>query len=320
MRPGHVEVRDESLPTLTDGQVLIRTACSGISGGTEMLAFRGELDGDTTLDESIGALDGTFRYPFRYGYSCVGVVEKSRSELHEGAMVFAFHPHQDAFVVDAREVVGVGAVDPRIATLFPLVETALQITLDAGPRFEETVVVFGLGAVGVLTALLLQRSGARVLAADPQSWRRSVATSLGIESFEPDALPDALASSGRSVPLVIEVSGSPAALRSALPLLAHEGVALVASWYGTKDVSLPLGGDFHRRRLTIRSTQVSTIPAPLSGRWTIEGRRQAAIGLLSELPLDRLATHSFEFGRAQDAYAAIDTGLDGLMHVALGYR
>ena len=64
--------------------------------------------------------------------------------------------------------------------------------------------------------------------------------------------------------LVIEVSGNPAALPDALRLLAHEGTALVASWYGTRDAVLPLGDRFHRRRLTIRSTQVSTIPARLA--------------------------------------------------------
>ena len=51
----------------------------------------------------------------------------------------------------------------------------------------------------------------------------------------------------------------------ALNMLAHEGTLLIASWFGTKPVVLPLGGAFHRRRLTIRSTQVSTVPARLSG-------------------------------------------------------
>ncbi len=122
------------------------------------------------------------------------------------------------------------------------------------------------------------------------------------------------------MPLVIEVSGNPDALRSALGLLAHEGVALVASWYGAKEVSLPLGGDFHRRRLTIRSTQVSTIPARLTDRWTPARRRAVVVDLLTELPLDVLTTHTFPFDRAGDAYAAIDGALPGLIHAALGYE
>ena len=98
-------MRPEELPPLQDGHVLVRTIVSGISGGTEMLAYRGELDPALPVDETIGALGGTFRYPFRYGYSCVGVVEESRSDLEEGTIVFAFHPHRDLCVTGASGVV-----------------------------------------------------------------------------------------------------------------------------------------------------------------------------------------------------------------------
>jgi hypothetical protein len=42
------------------------------------------------LDDRIESLDGTFTYPFRYGYACVGEAD--------GQPVFAFHPHQNQFV------------------------------------------------------------------------------------------------------------------------------------------------------------------------------------------------------------------------------
>jgi threonine dehydrogenase-like Zn-dependent dehydrogenase len=121
------------------------------------------------------------------------------------------------------------------------------------------------------------------------------------------------------VSLVIESSGNPAALAAALPLLAHEGTVLVASWYGTQPVALALGAEFHRRRLTIRSTQVSTIPARLADRWTIARRRGAVCSLLAELDLDAVGTHTFAFEEAGEAYAALDRGDDGLIHAALGY-
>ncbi len=182
--------------------------------------------------------------------------------------------------------------------------------------------VLGLGAVGALTSLLLQRAGAHVLAVEPRDWRRSAADDLGVMAVAPEALPSALQADGRQklVPLVVDAAGSPDALRGALSLLAHEGTVLVASWYGTKEVTLPLGAEFHRRRLTIRSTQVSTIPAHLASRWNPETRRRAVIELLGELPLDRLATHTFPFEEAGEAYAAIDAGTEGLIHAALGYR
>jgi 2-desacetyl-2-hydroxyethyl bacteriochlorophyllide A dehydrogenase len=311
--PGRVEISSEALAPLLDGEVLVRTTFSGISSGTELLAYRGELDPELAVDETIGALGGTFRYPFRYGYSCVGVVEESRSALAEGTLVFAFQPHQDRFVTNATAVVPLGRDAGREATLFPLVETALQITLDAGPLLGETVVVFGLGVVGALTSLMLQRTGARVIAVEPRPWRREAIAALGVETVAPDEL------SATGVPLVVEASGNPDVLASALRLLAHEGTVLVASWYGTKAVTLPLGQEFHRRRLTIRSTQVSTIPARLADRWDGDRRRRAVVDLLDELPLASLATHTFPFVDAADAYAALESGQRGLIHAALGY-
>jgi 2-desacetyl-2-hydroxyethyl bacteriochlorophyllide A dehydrogenase len=320
--PCRVELTDVELPPLGDGDVLVRTEHSGLSAGTELLAYRGQLDPELPLDETIGTLGGTFAYPFRYGYSCAGVVEESRADLTAGAVVFAFHPHQDHFVVPATAVVPLPAVEPRIATLFPLVETALQITLDAGPLLGDHVVVLGLGTVGVLTAVLLQRAGARVVAGEPLAWRRDKAAALGIAAVEPADVGAELAARGAEggAALVVESSGNPAALGAGLRLLRHEGTALVASWYGTKPVELMLGAEFHRRRLTIRSTQVSTIPAHLSGRWSLERRRAVVAELLTELDLIPLATHTFPFERAAEAFAALDLGIAGLVHAALWYH
>jgi threonine dehydrogenase-like Zn-dependent dehydrogenase len=167
--------------------------------------------------------------------------------------------------------------------------------------------------LGLLTSLLLQRSGWRPLLAEPQAWRRALASSLGVTAAAPDELAD------ERVPLIIDASGNPDAPAMALNLLAHEGTLLIASWFGTKPVTLPLGGAFHRRRLIIRSTQVSTIPARLSGTWTLSRRRRETVELLGELPLAQLCTHVFAFGNAAEAFRAVDDGVPGLMHAVLDY-
>ena len=317
--PRQVGLAPVDLADPAPGTLLVRTRYSGISTGTELLAYRGLLDPDLPLDETIGALGGTFAYPFPYGYSCVGEVEGSTGPVPPGTLVFAFHPHQDRFVVGEDDVVVLPpATNARQATLLPYVETGLQLSLDAGPVARETVVVLGLGVVGVITALLLQRAGATVLAADPAGDRRDLAGSLGIPAVAPDGLPSRLPAGG--VPLLLELSGSPAALAGGLDLLAHEGTALVGSWYGRRPVELPLGGAFHRRRLTIRSSQVSTIPAALSGRWDVGRRRRAAVGLLGELPLGALATTEFAFEEAAAAYRALDGRERGVLHAALRYQ
>src|SRR6201989_616051 len=291
-----VEIRDVPAPRPAAGEVLVRTVCSGISGGTERLVYRGEGPAELALEYPIAALGGTFSYPFAYGYACVGEVAES------GQRVFAFHPHQDVFTAPAADLAPLPAVDPAAATLFPLVETALQVTLDAGSGYRDRVIVFGAGVLGLLTGLLLQRAGWRPLLAEPQEWRRALASRLGVPAAGPAEL------AGEEVPLVIDASGNPDAPATALDLLAHEGTLLVASWFGTKTVVLPLGGGFHRRRLTIRSTQVSTVPARQSGVWTRSRRRQETAALLTELPLAELCTDVFDFGQAAEAFRAVDRG------------
>ena len=318
--PRRVDLVDVGLPEPGPGELVVRTAYSGISAGTEMLAYRGELDPDMVRDEAIGALGGTFRYPFRYGYSCVGQVEHGTERLPPGTLVFAYHPHQDRFLAADSDVIPLDqGTDPRQATLLPLVETALQLTLDAGPVLREPVAVLGLGAVGLLTALLLRSAGAEVLAGEPSASRREVAGSLGIRAVDPDQLPELVevTTGGGGVPLLVELSGTPSALADGLALLAHEGVALVGSWYGTKPVPLPLGADFHRRRLVLRSSQVSTVAAALTARWDAGRRRRAARELLAELPLAVLATSEFAASDAAGAFAAVDRGEPGLLHAAL---
>jgi 2-desacetyl-2-hydroxyethyl bacteriochlorophyllide A dehydrogenase len=318
--PRDVEIRPADVDARED-DVLVRTVVSGISAGTELLAYRGEIDPATPLDETLGSLGGTFAFPFRYGYACVGAVESPAAAIPAGATVFAFHPHQDVFAVPAGDAIVVDGVEPRIAAMLPLVETALQVSLDAEAHPAEVVVVTGLGVVGSLTALLLQRAGVDVVGVDPREDRRKLASDLGVASVEPcDAREAVLGRSGRAgADVVVESSGAGSALASSLDLLRHEGTALVASWYGSREVALPLGGAFHRRRLTIRSTQVSTIPARLSAAWDRSRRLRAARDLLSELPLESLATHSFGFEEAASAYRALDRGEPGVAHVTLTY-
>lgn len=309
--PSSVQVIDVDLPDPGPNDATVRTSFSGISSGTETLAFRGNIDPDVQLDESIGSLSGTFTFPFRYGYSCVGVVERPAGPLEVGQLVFCMHPHQSVLVRPAEEMLPIEGVDPRVGTLLPLVETGLQIALDV-PDEDGPVVVLGLGVVGLLAAAILQRNGKDVVGIEPQTARRDVASAFGVTAIDTSEV-----SGGART--IVECSGRPDVLAQGLDLLDHEGTALVASWYGTKPVELPLGGAFHRRRLTIRSTQVSSIPRSQQGDWSFKERTEAAVSLLKKLPLDLLATHTFPFDDAQQAFEAADAGADGLIHAALSY-
>src|SRR5436305_8554556 len=98
-------------------RLLSTTHFSGISGGRELLAYRGEIDPVVPLDDRIESLDGTFTYPFRYGYACVGEAD--------GQLVFAFHPHQNSSSPGVTGATGCAEVaqgaqnaDPQPVVLF----------------------------------------------------------------------------------------------------------------------------------------------------------------------------------------------------------
>jgi hypothetical protein len=88
--PRQVRVAAVALPEPGPDEVVVTTDFSGINGGRELLAPRGEIDPGVPLDDRIESLDGTFTYPFLYGYACVGEAD--------GQPVFAFRPHQNQFV------------------------------------------------------------------------------------------------------------------------------------------------------------------------------------------------------------------------------
>src|SRR5260370_29680447 len=89
--PRCVDIREVPSPRPAAGEVLVRTLCSGIGGGTERLVYRGEVPADLALADTTGALRGTFSDPFADGYASPCAVAES------GRAVFAFHPPRDAF-------------------------------------------------------------------------------------------------------------------------------------------------------------------------------------------------------------------------------
>jgi len=281
------------------------------------------------LPLDLPTLAGSFAYPIKYGYASVGEIEAAGPEvetLRPGDLVFALHPHQDRYVIPARLAVPLPAgLDPAAGVFVANLETAVNVLLDTPLRFGETAVVFGQGVVGLLITMLLRRAGARdIIAVDPVPARRerALAAGAGVALAPDDDLAQRVRerTGGRGADVAIEASGAPAALGQALAVLAVQGTAVVASWYGTKPVALDLGSDFHRRRLRIISSQVGTIDPALSPRWTHERRRDLVCALLEELLLPGLVTHRVPFIRAAEAYRLIDTRPAEVLQVVLEYE
>lgn len=331
--PSKVSVREEPLPSPGAGQILVKTLVSAISPGTELLMYRGQAPDDIPLDENISALKASHSYPFKYGYSAVGQVialGDGVSSSWEGKTVFAFHPHESYFVSSPAEVIPIPADLPlEEAAFLPNMETAISFVMDGRPLIGEKVVVFGQGIVGLLTTSLLARMPlAGLVTIDKYPLRRKASLELGAHSSldpeAPSALKELMPSSGEEhsesgADLTYELSGNPAALRQAIAVTGFCGRVLIGSWYGQLRADLDLGGRFHRSRIHLLSTQVSTIAPDLTGRWTKTRRLQVALEMLKELKPSRLITHRFWIGHAPEAYAMIDRHPEDVIQVLLTY-
>lgn len=306
--PGKIRLERETIAPLEADQLLVRTEYSAISAGTERLFYRGEVPSGLELDETIPALNGKFSYPLRYGYACVGnVVDAGAAELSGwiGQKVFSFHPHASHFAAHPDALISLNEHLPyQSAVLLPFMETAISLTHDGKPMIGENIAVFGLGTVGLITSwLLAQIPLADLLTVDPLQIRRQAARQLGASrSIDPTDLQN----EKTLVELSFEVSGNPEALNPAIEHTAFNGRVVVGSWYGTKRTELNLGGRFHRSRIKLISSQVSTLPPELIGQWTKGRRLQFALDLLRELPVDKIISHRIPFDRSEEAYPLLD--------------
>jgi threonine dehydrogenase-like Zn-dependent dehydrogenase len=301
--PGRVELREEECRAKA-GELLVHSRLIGISHGTEMLAFRGHLPPGLQADTSLESLAGTLDYPLKYGYINTG-------ETEDGSRVFAFFPHQDLFFTDPQQLIELpDRLDFSDAVFLANMETALGIVHDANPRFGECVLLIGQGVVGLLTAEILIRSGAgTVITVEPYAGRRQASEVIGCVALEPgEELRQRILqhTEGRGADVAINVSASAQGLQLAIDNTAFEGTVVEASWYGSREVSLDLGSAFHRKRLRLRSSQVSRIDSALSGRWDKARRLERVLQLLLAIRPSRYISHRFPLDRAQEAYELLD--------------
>ena len=316
----------ETVPPPGPGEVRVETIASAVSAGTEMLVCRGEVPQDLRLD--LPTLAGSYAFPIKYGYAAAGRVLDTGpgvEHLSPGDPVFVHHPHQEAFVVPARMPVRLpDDLDPVLGVFSANLETALNVIHDTPVRLGETALVFGQGVVGFLVALLLRLAGAGpLLVVDPLEERRRLALAAGADgAFGPESLKERVTeiTSGRGVDVAVETSGSGAALQSAIDSVATEGTVVVASWYGTKPVTLALGGHFHRGRVRLRSSQVGRTNPELAPRWDRDRRMDMVLGLLGRLELRQLISHRFPFEEAPEAYTLLDERPGEALQVIFTYE
>ncbi len=305
---GQCALREEALLSPKSGEVLVRTLFSGISRGTESLVFHGRVP-ESERERMRGPhMAGDFTFPVKYGYCVVGIVEDGPAEL-KGRTVFCLHPHQSAFVTMSTTVTPLpDDLPPSRAILAANMETALNIIWDANVLPGDRVAVFGAGVVGALSAFIASRiAGTEVVLVDRNTARLALAERLGV----------AFAEAGRldgMFDVLINASASGEALGEALDHAGREARIVEASWHGEGHVSIPLGGAFHSKRLSIISSQVGSVPASRQARWDYARRLAKALDLLKDDCLACLISGESRFGDLASEYPDIIANPQTLCH------
>ena len=203
---GDTILEDVPAPLVKNGQVLIQTTRSLVSLGTErMLVEFGKsnlfqkakqqpdkvnevlnkikTDG---LRPTINAVFNKLAQPIPLGYCNVGrviAVGRGVEEFTIGDRVTSNGPHAEIISVPKNLVSKIpDDVTDEEATFTVIGAIGLQGIRLAKPTFGETIVVIGLGLIGLITAQLLKANGCNVIGFDYDAQKVSLAKLFGINA------------------------------------------------------------------------------------------------------------------------------------------
>jgi predicted dehydrogenase/threonine dehydrogenase-like Zn-dependent dehydrogenase len=340
---GRTLLADVPMPSAARGALLIHTARSLISAGTERMLVefgragwvdrarqqphrvrqvlaKARTDG---VVPTLQAIRSKLEEPLPLGYCNVGhVIEADASVggFSPGDRVLSNGPHAEVVAVPHTLCARIpAAVNDEEATFAVPGAIALQGLRLAAPTLGETFVVTGLGLLGLITVQLLRANGCRVLGIDPNGERARLASRFGAEILPLDPQEDPLTATerlslGEGVDGVIIAAAtqSAAPVRQAAHMCRKRGRIVLV---GVAGLELDRT-DFYRKELTL---QVSCSYGPGRYdpqyedkghdypigfvRWTAQRNFEAVLELMAARTLDVAPLISHRFAFEQAAAA-----------------
>ena len=347
LKTGATEVVDVPTPRVGHGSVLIRSTRTLVSAGTERMLVgfgkaswiekarqqpdkvRQVLDKIKTdgLVPTIETVLNKLNQPLPLGYCNTGLV----SDV--GSNVSGFSP-TDRVVSNGKhaEVVSVprnlcakvpDGVSDDEAAFTVIGAIALQGIRLAQPNLGESVVVTGLGLVGLMAVQLLKAQGCRVLGIDFDPIKLELARQFGAETVDLSASADPLAaadhfSRGRGVDVVVITASTKSSepVHQAAQMCRKRGRIILV---GVTGLELSRA-DFYEKELTF---QVSCSYGPGRHdpnyeekgqdypfgfvRWTEQRNMEAVLDMMADGCIDvkPLITHRFSIAEAEKAYEVV---------------
>ncbi len=202
---------------------------------------------------------------------------------------------QERLLLPVTQVVPVGDMEPAVAAMIEPVSIAVRTVARARIGSGEHVAVLGAGPIGQTVALVARERGASVLLVDRIQSRLDRGAAIGADGVHSSEEADVAAlarqwAGAEGPPVVIDATGDPGAIRSAVEMVAGAGRVVIAG-ISHKDVSLPIGA-FTAKELDVLGTSCCSAD---------EFREAARIVAARSADVQGLITHEFGLESAPEA-------------------
>lgn len=343
---GETQLVEVPCPQAKNGQLLISTIKSLVSVGTERMLIdfgksgwvakaRSQPDKvkmvlDKVKTDGLVATVDTVRskldQPLPLGYCNVGLVQDSGNTGYKvGTRVVSNGHHAEVVRVPQNLCAAIpDNVDNDTAAFTVLAAIAMQGVRIANPTIGESVVVTGLGLIGLITVQILRANGCRVLGVDFDTSKCELASEFGAEVVDLSKNEDVLAKSnefsrGRGVDAVIITAStksnepvSQAATmcrkRGRIVLVGVVGLELSRADFYEKEISFQVSCSYGPGRYDSGYEEKGNDYPVGFVRWTEQRNLEAVLDLMSSsaINMQPLISHSFEIEDAINAYKCLD--------------
>jgi predicted dehydrogenase/threonine dehydrogenase-like Zn-dependent dehydrogenase len=347
LKTGTTEVANVPIPDVQAGQLLVKSSRTLVSAGTErmliefgkagwlekarqqpdkvaMVLRKIRTDG---LMPTVEAVFNKLDQPLPLGYCNVGVVAKVGAGLFgftEGERVASNGKHADFVCVPATLCAKVPANVSDDEAVFAVVGAiALQGIRLVNPTLGETVVVTGLGLIGLITVQLLRAHGCRVLGLDFDPVKLKLAAEFGAEVVDLGKGEDPLAkaevfSRGRGVDAVIVTAATKSSepmhqaaqmcrKRGRIVLVGVTGLELSRDDFFKKELTFQVSASYGPGRYDPNYEDKGQDYPFAFVRWTAQRNFEAVLDMMADgrLNVRSLITHRFAVNDAERAYEVV---------------
>jgi 2-desacetyl-2-hydroxyethyl bacteriochlorophyllide A dehydrogenase len=319
LEPYKVAVREVELPPPAPNQILVQTAVSAVSAGTELAVYTGTHQWlkDPTLPD--------WKFPFRPGYSAAGTVVAVGAEVTHvkpGDRVSYPGNHASAELLTLGHERGrlwrlPAGLDPEKAALACIARYGLGAAIRAGLTLGRSAAVLGLGVIGQFALRSLIAAGAwPVVGIDAVAMRRRAARAAGADHvLDPAAgdVRDQLAAvlGRRGAEIVADATGIPDALPQAMALACDGGQVVVVGSPRGRAREVNFYDDLHRRYLEVTGAHGNMLFEPahtrLAGAWDLDKAQSWLLAAMASgrLSLEGLITHRIAPEDLGEAYEGL---------------